>query len=61
VTAVTAHYMTVNKPQAVVLFELVKGMVTGKAPEIGEVKEVAIRNRRTGRVATKRRPREGRT
>ena len=61
VTAVTAHYMTVNKPQAVVLFELVKGMVTGKAPEIGEVKEVAMRNRRTGRVATKRRPREGRT
>jgi general stress protein 26 len=61
VTAVTAQYMTVNKPQAVVLFELVKGMVTGKAPEIGEVKEVAVRNRRTGRVATKRPPREGRT
>jgi hypothetical protein len=44
-----------------VLFELVKGMVTGGAPEIGEVKEVPMRNRRTGRVATKRRPREGRT
>jgi len=36
-------------------------MVTGKAPEIGEVKEVPMRNRRTGRVATKRIQREGRT
>ena len=61
VTAVTAHYMTVNKPQAVVLFEVVKGMVTGKSPQIGEVKEVPMRNRRTGRVATKRGSREGRT
>jgi general stress protein 26 len=36
VKAVSAHFMTVDKPQVMVLFELVKGMVTGKAPEIGE-------------------------
>jgi len=60
VDAVTAQYMTVNKPQPLVLFELVKGMVTGKAPDIGQVKQVPLRNRRTGRVAV-RRPREPRT
>jgi len=53
VTAVTAQYMTVNKPQPLVLFELAKGMVTGKAPDVGEVKEVPIRNRRTGRTRTR--------
>jgi len=48
VQATSAHFMTVDKPQAVVLFELVKGMVTGKAPSIGEMHEVsgaAIRHR----------------
>ncbi|HEX4439565.1 MAG TPA: pyridoxamine 5'-phosphate oxidase family protein [Thermoanaerobaculia bacterium] len=54
VKAVTAQYMTVNKPQPLVLFEVVKGMVTGKTPQIGEVKEVAMRNRRTGAVRTRR-------
>jgi hypothetical protein len=40
--------MPVDKPQAVVLFQLVKGMVTGKDPDIGEIHEVsgaAIRGR----------------
>jgi general stress protein 26 len=60
VHAVTAQYMTVNKPQPLILFELVKGMVTGKAPDVGQVKQVPLRNRRTGRVAV-RRPREPRT
>ena len=60
VDAVTAQYMTVNKPQPLVLFELVKGMVTGKPPDVGQVKQVPLRNRRTGRVAV-RRPREPRT
>ena len=60
VKAVTAQYMTVNKPQALVLFDVVKGMITGKTPQIGEVKEVPIRNRRTGRVHAKARPRNGR-
>jgi general stress protein 26 len=35
-----AHFMELNKPQAVVLFELVKGMITGKTPDLGEVKTV---------------------
>jgi general stress protein 26 len=41
VQAASAHFMTVDKPQAVVLFQLVKGMVTGKAPSIGEMQEVS--------------------
>jgi general stress protein 26 len=41
VKAVSAHFMTVDKPQVVVLFELVKGLVTGKAPEIGEEQAVS--------------------
>lgn len=61
VTAVTAQYMTVNKPQPLVLFEVVKGMVTGEAPDVGEVKEVPLRNRRTGRVAARRVPTERRS
>ena len=35
-----AHYLEVNKPQVVVLFEVVKGMITGKAPDVGEVQTV---------------------
>ncbi len=35
-----ATFMEVNKPQPVVLFELVKGLVTGKAQEIGETQVV---------------------
>lgn len=35
-----AHYLEVNKPQAVVLFELVKGMITGKQPDLPEVQTV---------------------
>jgi general stress protein 26 len=35
-----AMYLELNKPQAVVLFEVVKGMITGKQPDIGEVKTV---------------------
>ena len=37
VRAESAHFMTVDKPQAVVLFEIVKGMATGDFPDIGEV------------------------
>ena len=40
VRAEAAHFLSVDKPQPVVLFEVLKGMVTGKAPDIGEVKEV---------------------
>ena len=35
-----AMFLEINKPQPVVLFELVKGMITGKAPDIGEVERV---------------------
>jgi general stress protein 26 len=36
VRALSAHFMTVDKPQPVVLFEVAKGMITGTAPDIGE-------------------------
>ena len=32
-----AAFLEVNKPQPVVLFELVKGFVTGSTPELGEM------------------------
>ncbi|HYH09286.1 MAG TPA: pyridoxamine 5'-phosphate oxidase family protein [Thermoanaerobaculia bacterium] len=35
-----AMYLEVNKPQPVVLFEVVKGMLTGNKPDVGEVVEV---------------------
>jgi general stress protein 26 len=36
----SAVYLEVNKPQPVVIFELVKGWVTGKAPDIGRMHQV---------------------
>jgi general stress protein 26 len=36
VDVAVAQFMQLNKPQAVVLFEVVKGMVTGKSPDFGE-------------------------
>ena len=41
VTADSAHFLSIDKPQVVVLFELAKGVVTGKAPDLGEVEEVS--------------------
>ena len=35
-----AMFLEVNKPQPVVLFEVVKGMVTGKPPKVGEVERM---------------------
>ena len=35
-----AIFLEVNKPQPVVLFELVKGWVTGSTPELGELHRV---------------------
>lgn len=35
-----AVFLEINKPQAVVLFEVVKGMITGKSPNVGEVRQV---------------------
>jgi hypothetical protein len=36
--------MEVTKPQPVVLFEFVKGLVTGKAPELGEMPGTSLAN-----------------
>jgi hypothetical protein len=35
-----AVFLEVNKPQPVVLFELVKGWVTGQMPDVGEIQHV---------------------
>ena len=35
-----AVFLEVNKPQPIVLFEVVKGWVTGSTPEIGELQHV---------------------
>ncbi|HUQ98729.1 MAG TPA: pyridoxamine 5'-phosphate oxidase family protein [Gemmatimonadaceae bacterium] len=40
VEAESATYMKVNKPRPVVLFEVLKGMVTGSRVDVGEVKEI---------------------
>lgn len=37
----TAKFLAVEKPQAVVFLEFVKGLVTGKAPDIGETHVVS--------------------
>ena len=41
VTAESAHFLSIDKPQVLVLFELAKGIVTGKAPDLGDVEEVS--------------------
>ena len=41
VEADSATYMKVNKSRPVVLFEVLKGMVTGSRVDIGEVKEIS--------------------
>ena len=43
IDVVFAQFMEVNRPQAVVLFELVKGMITGKQPDLPEVQTVGKR------------------
>jgi general stress protein 26 len=42
VDADTVMYMKVDKPRPVVLFEVVKGLVTGQQPEIAEVEKVEL-------------------
>jgi general stress protein 26 len=36
----SAHYLSVDKPQVLVLVEFVKGMLSGKAPDLGETREL---------------------
>ena len=45
VRAVSAQYMTVDKPQPLVLLEIVKSKMTGKTPEMGQVRNVSLRRR----------------
>lgn len=40
ITVAAATYLEVNKPRPVVLFELVKGWVTGVEPQLGETHHV---------------------
>ena len=35
-----AMYLEVNKPAPVVLFDIVKGLVTGRKPDVGEVQRI---------------------
>ena len=41
VKAGSAHFLKMDKPQPVVLFELLKGVVTGKSPDLGKTGEVS--------------------
>ena len=41
-----AVFLEVNKPKPVVLYELVKGWVTGTMPDVGETHVVGVANRR---------------
>ena len=40
VDADSVKYMVQNKPQPVVLFEVVKGIVTGERPDVGEMRHI---------------------
>lgn len=40
VDADSVEYMVVNKPRPLVLFEVAKGMVTGKRPNVGEERHI---------------------
>ena len=43
VDADSAVYLKIDKPKPVVLFEVARGMITGKTPDIGEVRKVSGR------------------
>ena len=42
-TIVAATFLEVNKPKPVVLYEMLKGWVTGEEPEMGEIRHVERR------------------
>lgn len=50
----TAQYLELNKPRAVILFEVVKGMITGSKPNFPETKEI---RGRAARSPSRSRPR----
>ena len=41
VTVHAAEFLEVNKPRPVLLFEIVKGFITGEEPELGEMHHIA--------------------
>ena len=47
VDAQSVTYMKVTKPRPVVLFEVAKGIVTGKTPDVGEQRSLTERELRT--------------
>ncbi len=47
VEAQSVEYLVVNTPKPVVLFELVKGILTGTRPDLGEVRMLTERELRT--------------
>lgn len=49
VTARQAHFLEMDKPKPVVLFEVAKGVVTGKAPDVGRTETVSGKELRRGR------------
>jgi general stress protein 26 len=62
VHARSAQYLAVDKPQPILLFEFVKGMVTGRTPDWGKVKRVAMGRKSAGERVPARRgtaPRSG--
>jgi general stress protein 26 len=57
VVAKSAFFLSVEKPQPVVLFELLKGTITGKKPDLGKIRQVsgsAMRKKRTSRAGGKK-------
>ena len=48
----SARYMTVDKPSPVVLFEVVKGMVTGRRAEIGRERTISGEQMRAARPSS---------
>ena len=52
-----AQYLELNKPRAVILFEVVKGMITGTKPDFPETKEIRGKAARSPRSS--RRPAGG--
>ena len=43
VDADSAVYLKIDKPKPIVLFEVARGMITGKTPDVGEVRRVSGR------------------
>jgi general stress protein 26 len=41
VDAASAVYLKIDKPKPIVLFEVVKGMITGSTPDVGEVQRLS--------------------